>query len=128
MSESEATRNPPLLGEVMDVAGVAAYLGFSTSTIYDKVQTKDIPHVRLGNSLRFPKVVIDRWLEENTTQPQPSFYGQFVKMASRFFFTKWLESRGVDPLKADVSQLEDLVRAAHQDLQDSGREGFDVSL
>ena len=83
----------------MDVAGVAEYLGFSPSTIYEKVQTKDIPHVRIGNSLRFPKTVIDRWLEENTIQPMPNCYTRFLKMASAFHFQKWLESRGVDPAK-----------------------------
>ncbi len=49
---SEEEQSQPLRGEVMDVAGVAEYLGFSPSTIYEKVQTKDIPHVRIGNSLR----------------------------------------------------------------------------
>lgn len=114
MSEEESQ---PLRGDVMDVAGVAEYLGFSPSTIYEKVQTKDIPHVRIGNSLRFPKAVIDRWLEENTVQPLPNFYTRFVKMASAFFFQKWLESRGVDPAKLDDEQLADLVANASRDLQ-----------
>lgn len=115
MSEDEQSQ--PLRGEVMDVAGVAEYLGFSPSTIYEKVQTKDIPHVRIGNSLRFPKTVIDRWLEENTVQPMPNFYTRFVKMASAFFFQKWLESRGVDPAKLDDEQLAGLVATASRDLQ-----------
>lgn len=114
---SEEEQSQPLRGEVMDVAGVAEYLGFSPSTIYEKVQTKDIPHVRIGNSLRFPKAVIDRWLEENTVQPMPNFYTRFVKMASAFFFQKWLESRGVDPAKLDDEQLADLVANASRDLQ-----------
>ena len=114
---SEEEQNQPLRGEVMDVAGVAEYLGFSPSTIYEKVQTKDIPHVRIGNSLRFPKAVIDRWLEENTVQPMPNFYTRFVKMASAFFFQKWLKSRGVDPAKLDDEQLADLVATASRDLQ-----------
>lgn len=101
----------------MDVAGVAEYLGFSPSTIYEKVQTKDIPHVRIGNSLRFPKAVIDRWLEENTIAPMPNFYTRFVQMASGFFFQKWLESRGVDTAKLDEEQLADLLAHASRDLQ-----------
>jgi excisionase family DNA binding protein len=86
----------------MDVAGVAEYLGFSPSTIYEKVQTKDIPHVRIGNSLRFPKAVIDRWLEEYTVQPMANFYTRFVKMASAFFgdFTR---SRSPKTHEADHS-------------------------
>jgi excisionase family DNA binding protein len=111
----------------MDVAGVAEYLGFSSSTIYEKVQTKDIPHVRIGNSLRFPKAVIDRWLEENTVQPMPNFYTRFVKMASAFFFQKWLESRGVNPAKLDDQQLADLVATASRDLQALNRGELDLS-
>lgn len=102
----------------MDVEGVAEYLGFSPSTIYEKVQTKDIPHVRIGNSLRFPKAVIDRWLEASTIQAMPNFYSRFVKMASAFFFEKWLESRGIaDPAKLDDEQLAGLVRTANTELQ-----------
>ncbi len=110
----------------MDVAGVAEYLGFSPSTIYEKVQAKDIPHVRIGNSLRFPKAVIDRWLEESAIQPLPNFYTQFVKMASAFFFQKWLESRGVDPAKLDDEQLADMVTNASRDLQalNKGEQNF----
>lgn len=123
---SEEEQSQPLRGEVMDVAGVAEYLGFSPSTIYEKVQTKDIPHVRLGNSLRFPRAVIDRWLEENTVQAMPNFYSRFVKMASAFFFQKWLESRGVDPAKLDDEQLADLVASASRDLQalNAGEQDF----
>lgn len=124
---SEEEQSEPLRGEVMDVAGVAEYLGFSPSTIYEKVQTKDIPHVRIGNSLRFPKAVIDRWLEESTIQPLPNFYTRFVKMASAFFFQKWLESRGVDPAKLDDEQLTDLVSRASHDLQALNRGELDFS-
>ena len=105
----------------MDVAGVAEYLGFSPSTIYEKVQTKDIPHVRIGNSLRFPKTVIDRWLEENTIQPMPNTYTRYLRMMSAFFFQKWLETRGVDPAKLDDEQLAELVSRASSDLQTLNR-------
>jgi excisionase family DNA binding protein len=114
---SQEADRKPLRGEVMDVEGVAEYLGFSPSTIYEKVQGKDIPHVRIGNSLRFPKAVIDRWLEENTIQAMPSIYDRYLRMASAFFFQKWLESRGVDPAKLDDEQLPDLVSRASKDLQ-----------
>lgn len=114
---SEEEQSEPLRGEVMDVAGVAEYLGFSPSTIYEKVQSKDIPHVRIGNSLRFPKAVIDRWLEANTIQATPNFYTKFVKMASAYFFANWLESRGIDSKKIDDEQLAQLVSQASSDLQ-----------
>lgn len=124
---SDDGQDEPLRGDVMDVAGVAEYLGFSPSTIYEKVQTKDIPHVRIGNSLRFPKTVIDRWLEESTIAPLPNFYTQFVKMASAFFFQKWLESRGVDPANLQDEQLADLVAQASRDLQALNRGEHDFS-
>ena len=124
---SEKEQSEPLRGEVMDVAGVAEYLGFSPSTIYEKVQTKDIPHVRIGNSLRFPKAVIDRWLGESTIQPMPNFYTRVVRMASAFHFQKWLESRGVDPVKLDDEQLTDLVSRASRDLQALNQGELDLS-
>lgn len=114
---SQETEDEPLRGDVMDVAGVAEYLGFSPSTIYEKVQTKDIPHVRIGNSLRFPKAVIDRWLEESTIRAMPNLYTKFLKMASSFFFQKWLETHGVDPALIDDEQLADVVALASRDLQ-----------
>ncbi|HIB66257.1 MAG TPA: DNA-binding protein, partial [Phycisphaerales bacterium] len=69
---SEAQKDAPLRGDVMDVEGVAEYLGLAPSTIYDKVRDQDIPHTRLGNLIRFRKTDIDRWLGENTVYPQPN--------------------------------------------------------
>ena len=61
-----------------------------------------------------------------TVQAMPNFYSRFVKMASAFFFQKWLESRGVDPAKLDDEQLADLVASASRDLQalNAGEQDF----
>lgn len=59
MSDNEKV----LTGDVMDVNGVAQYLGLAPSTIYDKVRAMEMPHTRLGNLIRFRKVDIDRWCE-----------------------------------------------------------------
>ncbi|MFA5504054.1 MAG: helix-turn-helix domain-containing protein [Vulcanimicrobiota bacterium] len=114
----EETEDLPLTGEVMDVDGVAAYLGFSSSTIYSKVRELDIPHVRLGGSLRFPKSEIDKWLSRNTVRPQESFYNYFAKMAGRFFFERWLESRGLSPEAAGEEEVAESARVALKDLRD----------
>lgn len=113
----EIEEKPPLTGEVMDVDGVADYLGFSSSTIYTKVRELDIPHVRLGGVLRFPKVEIDKWLSRNTVRPQESFYNYFTQMAGRFFFERWLESRGIDLEKADSQDVAEAAQVALEDLR-----------
>lgn len=119
-SETESTQSVDettngLTGEVMDVDGVAAYLGFSSSTIYNKVRESDIPHVRIGNALRFPKAEIDKWLSRNTVRPQESFYSYFTQMAGRFFFERWLETRG---LPLDTAENHEISEAAILSLSD----------
>lgn len=104
--------------EIMDVEGVAAYLGFAPSTIYNRVQQRDIPHVRLGNSLRFPKAEIDRWLARQTVKPAPSLYEEFVKMSGRFFFERWLETRAPDPKSVTTKHVVDWAEEALKDLKD----------
>lgn len=107
----------PVTSEVMDVEAVAAYLGFSPSTIYTKVRDLDIPHVRLGGVLRFPKAEIDKWLARNTVRPQESFYNYFTQMAGRFFFERWLESRGLELENADPEHLAKAAQEALEDLR-----------
>lgn len=102
----------------MDTDGVAAYLGFSSSTIYSKVRELDIPHVRLGGSLRFPKAEIDKWLSRNTVRPQESFYNYFTQMAGRFFFERWLEARGLNPQTAANEEVAESARLSLKDLRD----------
>jgi excisionase family DNA binding protein len=115
---SEELEEAPVAGEVMDVEAVAAYLGFSSSTIYTKVRDFDIPHVRLGGVLRFPKVEIDRWLSRNTVRPQESFYNYFTQIAGHFFFERWLESRGLDLEKADPNEVADIAKSSLTALRD----------
>ncbi len=91
------TSEKALTGDVMDVAGVAQYLGLAPSTIYDKVRAMEIPHTRLGNLIRFRKVDIERWLGENTVRPHPSLQKALAEAAERFFFERWLLSVGLNP-------------------------------
>lgn len=114
----EKSDDDALTGEVMDVPGVAAYLGFSSSTIYSKVRELDIPHVRIGNTLRFPKKEIDQWLSRNTVRPQESFYNYFTQMAGRFFFERWLESRGLDLESVEPGEVAELAQNSLADLRE----------
>ena len=41
---------------------IADYLGYSVRTIYDKVQRDQIPHIRLGRTVRFRRAQIDAWI------------------------------------------------------------------
>ena len=94
---SELSKKEILRGDVMDVDGVAEYLGLAASTVYDKVRDLEIPHTRLGNLIRFRKTDVDRWLGENTVRPQPSLRSALAEAAERFFFENWLLTVGLDP-------------------------------
>jgi len=48
-------------GVLMDVEGVAEYLGVKVSWVYDKTRKKEIPHARADEYLQFRKSVIDDW-------------------------------------------------------------------
>ena len=101
MNEKELETDEPLTGEVMDVEGVALYLGLAPSNVYDKVQNLDIPHTRLGNLLRFLKRDIDEWLSENSVRPRPSLQVALAQAAQKFFITNWLKSVGLNPDNID---------------------------
>lgn len=116
MSEPENQENI-LTGDVMNVDGVAAYLGFSSSTIYSKVRDLDMPHVRIGGSLRFSKLEIDKWLSRNTVRPQESFYNYFTQIADRFFFERWLETRGLNPASVSPEELTETAQKSLDDLR-----------
>jgi hypothetical protein len=47
----------------MEVEHMADLLGCKTSSVYYSVRThpKDIPHVRIGNLIKFPKVQVIPW-------------------------------------------------------------------
>lgn len=117
MSDSDEQRDHILTGDVMDVDGVAEYLGFSSSTIYSKVKDLEIPHVRIGGSLRFSKIEIDKWLSRNTVRPQESFYNYFTQMADRFFFERWLETRGLDPDNVTPEELAETAKRSLESLR-----------
>lgn len=51
------------LPHLIDVATLAAHLGLTELTIRRKVAEGEIPHYKLGNSIRFDPVEIQAWLK-----------------------------------------------------------------
>ena len=51
------------LPHLIDVAILAAHLGLTERTIRRKVAQGEIPHYKLGNSIRFDPVEIQAWLK-----------------------------------------------------------------
>jgi excisionase family DNA binding protein len=50
----------------MTAEEAATYLGYVRRTIYELVREKDLPHKRIGRTLRFRRSDLDRWIEEQT--------------------------------------------------------------
>jgi len=51
---------------LMDVKEAATYLGMSESALYKKVWKRQVPFaVKIGRSLRFDKVRMNEWIEDN---------------------------------------------------------------
>lgn len=57
---------------LLTVAEIADYLQVKPSTIYQWTHEKYIPHVKIGNQVRFRVAVIDAWLERNSTAGRKS--------------------------------------------------------
>ena len=51
------------LPHLIDVATLAEHLGLTERTIRRKVAAGEIPHYKLGNSIRFDPVEIEGWLQ-----------------------------------------------------------------
>lgn len=54
--------------KLLDIDGLSRYLSMPKATIYTWVSSRKIPAeviVRLGRSLRFDRVAVDRWVESN---------------------------------------------------------------
>jgi len=104
--------------EVMTIEELASYLDISESTLYRKVQTREIPFSKIGSALRFPKTMIDAWLAQNTVQPDDSLFEQFARLQNRYHFKTWLEGRGIDWRQLTDEQLADEARKALKDLRE----------
>ena len=61
---------------VLDIAGAARYLAISAYTVYGLVRSGDLPHARVGKSIRFRPGDLDRFLDERTSR-------QWLRLDSR---------------------------------------------
>jgi excisionase family DNA binding protein len=61
------------LKEILNVDELSEYLGIKKSSLYSKVERKEIPHYKIGHLVRFKKSDIDLWMEKSkveTLDPQ----------------------------------------------------------
>ena len=65
-----------------DVQELAEYLSVSTQWVYERVQLKEIPHIKVGKLLRFRKSDIITWLDALKIPPMDSPSG-VVKLPTR---------------------------------------------
>ena len=52
-----------MAAEVMSARELAELLGLTEGTVYKKVRRGEIPAARIGRSIRFPRRLIEGWLQ-----------------------------------------------------------------
>lgn len=51
----------------LTVTEAASALGIGRTVAYDLIRRGEIPHVRIGRSIRIPRASLDSWLAARTT-------------------------------------------------------------
>jgi excisionase family DNA binding protein len=51
--------------KLLSLSETATYLGMSRSWLYQQVEQKMIPHLRLGSAIRFDLDVVNEWLYQH---------------------------------------------------------------
>ena len=54
--------------EILDIDELSEYLKIKKSTLYSKVERKEIPYYKIGHLIRFKKSDIDAWMEESKVE------------------------------------------------------------
>lgn len=72
-----------MASQVMDIQGLSRYLKLAPVTLYKMVKEGKVPCKRIGNSLRFPKEMIDRWLCE-ADRVEPKTPPKIAKVIAEF--------------------------------------------
>lgn len=101
----------------MTADDVAAYLSVSRSTIYKMVQAGEMPYTKMGSMLRFPRLVLDRWLADHTTQPERTLLDEFEILYEKFHLKKFLQAKGIKYQELTDEQLLEQLRIAIADLR-----------
>ena len=111
--------------EIMNAQELADYLGIAASTVYKKVEYRQIPFTKIGSLLRFPKWIIDRWLSEKAVRPVQSLFDEFSQLHQRYHLEQFLKAKGLDVDRLTEVQLVAELTQAIQEVkaQDAGGQG-----
>lgn len=58
-----------LFKEILNIDEVSEYLCIKKSSLYSKVERKEIPYYKIGHLIRFKKSDIDLWMEKSKIDP-----------------------------------------------------------
>jgi excisionase family DNA binding protein len=98
--------------EVMDAPELAEYLGIAVSTVYKKVEQRELPFTKVGSLLRFPKWLIDQWLTKRAIMPVDKLFERFARLQQRYHVEQFMQARGLDITRMDEAQLVDELKRA----------------
>ena len=56
--------------ELLTIDEISEYLGIKKSTLYSKVERREIPFYKIGHLIRFRKAEIDAWMENFKAEPE----------------------------------------------------------
>jgi excisionase family DNA binding protein len=56
------------LKEILNVDELSEYLGIKKSSLYSKVERKEIPFYKIGHLVRFKRSDIDLWMEKSKVE------------------------------------------------------------
>lgn len=54
--------------EILNIDELSEYLKIKKSSLYSKVERKEIPYYKIGHLVRFKKSDIDAWMEESKVE------------------------------------------------------------
>ncbi|MCK6479639.1 MAG: helix-turn-helix domain-containing protein [Planctomycetes bacterium] len=63
----KARETTAVYGEILTVEELASYLKINAQTVYRRFRAGDLPGVRIGRSIRFPRSLVDAWLRLRAT-------------------------------------------------------------
>jgi len=55
--------------EILSIDELSEYLGIKKSSLYSKVERREIPYYKIGHLVRFKKFDIDLWMEKSKVDP-----------------------------------------------------------
>jgi excisionase family DNA binding protein len=56
--------------EILTINDLSDFLKIKKSSLYARVEKKEIPHYKIGNLIRFRKNDLDRWLDGKKIEPE----------------------------------------------------------